>query len=67
MCDLCGSPADHDKPYEYGRGDLLVLRLVPTELRALALLRKHVADVQLRGYDQGPAAGDLAADPESAP
>ena len=61
MCDLCGEPADHDKPYEVGRVDLMQLRLTLAELRALALLRKHVNDVR-RGYTEGPATGDVEAD-----
>ncbi|HEY1292972.1 MAG TPA: hypothetical protein VGJ60_07835 [Chloroflexota bacterium] len=65
MCDFCGDPGDHNKPYEVGREDLVVLRLVPAELHALTRLRTHVRDVQLRGYDQGPAAGDVQADAES--
>jgi hypothetical protein len=63
VCDVCGqSGGDHDKGYQFGREDLMRLRLTQTELHRLAFLRSHVADVR-DGYQYGPAAGAVAKDP----
>jgi hypothetical protein len=64
VCDSCRAEpgGDHDKGYQFGREDLMRLRLTQTELHRLAFLRSHVADVR-DGYQYGPAAGDVAKDP----
>jgi hypothetical protein len=64
MCDWC-SPVigDHDKAYQFGRPDLLRLRLTHDELRCLTALRRHIRDVLRAGYTEGPGSGDLAPDP----
>lgn len=65
MCDLCandGRPGDRDKPYQYGRRELTVLRLTRRERQLLVLLKHHLQDVK-NGYAQGRGYGDLSADP----
>ena len=66
VCDFCTPSGqrtgDRDKPYRYGNLKEAAMRLTPEERRVFLKMRQHVRDVQA-GYSEGPAFGDLAADP----
>jgi hypothetical protein len=63
MCDWwTPGVGDHDKPFEFGRPDHLLLRFQVEEVMHLERLRRWVQYERTDGRVEGPAYHDISAD-----